>query len=686
MQDGFDRFELDLGASLLGPIPPHPEDDRTDVRFRVWAPRRQAVAVEFQQAGRTQVRSLERQAGGYFSADITGLPTGTLYRYLLDDDVRRPDPASRFQPQGVHGWSQVIDPRRFPWRDGSWPGLARDDLIIYEVHVGTFTAAGTFRGAVERIPELLELGVTAIELMPIAQCPGRWNWGYDGVNWFAVSHAYGTPDELRELVDACHRAGIAVLLDVVYNHLGPEGNYLNDFGPYFSHKHRTPWGPALGYDGKYARHVRHYVISNALYWLHEYHFDGLRLDAVHFMFDDSRVPVCHELSAAVRRLGRQLGRQLLVIGESNVFDRRLLRGGAVGPVSQNDDRGASRSRTLFEEVQAKLGADDGSDSPAVAELAGEELGLDAIWCDDFMHAALSLAHEGKQLSHRRYDGASDFAEVLYHGYLYELVEPNQPYRRATAGDRQLVADLPALVVGIQNHDTIGNHPHGERLAQSTSREFQRSLAALMLLYPTLPILFMGEEFAASAPFLFFVDFQDQHLREAVVRGRAREYAHHDWRDAPSPLADEAFYRSKRGEIQEGDAATWAWYRSLIAIRKRWRRMGLLSDRSLSVAADSRGLFLLQYRDPSHPARSAFVAARLTAARAPAGMPATVALDFVGSLMADSNRPREIVPDETLGERRGQLDLALNQAVVGFGAVDLQGTLNWSERRFPPPRQ
>ena len=407
--------------------------------FRVWAPRRQSVAVEILDGETRQSHPLKREEHGYFTGSVPGAGPHTLYQYLLDEQLRRPDPAARHQPHGVHGASEIIHPAAFPWTDLEWKGVTKRDLIIYELHIGAFTEEGTFRAAIERLPELIELGVTAAELMPVVQSPGRWNWGYDGVDLFAVRNTYGGPEDFKALVDACHASGLAVILDVVYNHLGPEGNYLADFGPYFSRKHHTPWGEALNFDGRHSQHVRQFIVDNAIHWLAEYHLDGLRLDAVHFMLDDSQPAILAEICEAVSKYAALSDRQVHLIAEANVYDRALL-------VSE-------KGSTTY----------------------------DAIWCDCFMHAVYTHAVPDLQLSHREYRGAADLVEVLRRGFVYEFAE-GQPVRVSAEQRNQSNSEehtrshIASFVTALQTHDGVGNHPHGKRLHHLTSPSFQKAAA------------------------------------------------------------------------------------------------------------------------------------------------------------------------------------------------------------------
>ena len=522
-------------------------------QFRVWAPHRRSVEVEVQRPGGPQRFPLQDQGDGYFSGVIRGVGPGDLYQYRLDATDLRPDPVTRFQPDGVHGWSEVIDPNGYPWGDGHWRGCEKNGLVIYELHIGTFTPGGTYASATKRLMELKDLGITAVELMPIAQSAGRWNWGYDGVNLYAPRETYGRPEELRAFVDVCHSIGLAVILDVVYNHLGPEGNYLAEFGPYFTNRYETSWGPALNYDGEQSDAVREYIIGNAVHWIDEYHFDGLRVDAIHYMFDQRRPSIVTEMQTALRERENQLGRRVLLIGETNVHDPQML-----APPS-----------------------------------AGGH-GLDAIWCDDFLHSMFAVVSPGQDLTHRQYRGAEDLALALQRGFVFE----GFPHQRVDASPPRERAELESLVMGIQNHDFIGNHPLGRRLHVAASPSVQRSAAALFLLYPSIPILFMGEEFAAPAPFHFFVDYGDPHLRAAVVHGRMNDYPQHDWSTAVLPISGEAFFQSQIGEMEAGDAGMYGWYRALIRIRRQWQDEGWLRSDCLQVTHQPQWhLYALRYTRP-----------------------------------------------------------------------------------------
>ena len=519
-----------IGATLVSDNVTH---------FRVWAPKREFVVVEAVNDRRTTRHPLNRDVDGYFAGSVKGITNGTLYQFNLDGNVSRPDPASRYQPQGVHGPSQVIDPNAFPWTDCHWQGLPKRDLVIYELHVGSFTNEGTFHAAERRIEELKSLGVTAVEIMPVAQSPGKWNWGYDGVNLFAVRNTFGTPDDFRSFVDACHASGIAVFLDVVYNHLGPEGNYLSEFGPYFTRRHHTPWGEAFNFDGRRSKHVREFIIQNAIFWLDEYHLDGLRLDAVHFLFDNSEVAILTELRQAVLDYEQSSRRKIHLIAEANVFDRQLLQPDVGHP-------------------------------------------YDAIWCDCLMHSIYSHGVPKVRLTQRRYQGAEDIANALARGYLFAGAQMTRiPTTSAAnnASDRDRFVD--SFVVALQTHDSVGNHPLGQRIHHLTSIDFQKAAATLVLLYPAIPMIFMGEECAADCYFSFFADFEDADLRRRVDQGRQREYTHHDWAGAVRPSDPKAFLNSKVTEAPKNESVQ-QWYQQILRFRKDGIKQKWLNSKSLQT--------------------------------------------------------------------------------------------------------
>lgn len=524
------HWQLDLGARPLG--------DRA-ARFRVWAPCARTVAVRLMEpAGKPFQRAaipLEARERGYFEATVPGVDPGSRYRYVLDGERERADPASRCQPDGVHGPSQLVDPDAFPWTDHGWSGLPLEDLILYELHTGTFTPEGTFPAIIPYLEYLRnELGVTAVELMPLAQFPGTRNWGYDGVYPFAPQFSYGGPDGLKALVDACHTKGLAVVLDVVYNHLGPEGNYLGDFATYFTDRYRTPWGPAINFDGPDSDEVRHYFISNALYWVTEYHVDALRLDAIHGIYDFSVRHILEELTETVHAEAARLGRRVLVMAESDLNDVRV-----------------------------------------IAPPAEGGYGLDAQWNDDFHHA-LHAPLTGEQFGYYQDFGRLDqLATALREGYVYS--GRHSAYRRRRHGNSSRGRPPRQFVVCAQNHDQVGNRAKGERLSALIPSEALKVAAATVLLAPSVPLLFMGEEYGETAPFLYFTDHGDPALVEAVRRGRRAEFASFGWQGmVPDPQDPRTFERSRLNlgdRLAPGHKSLLGWYRRLIALRKQWPALG-----------------------------------------------------------------------------------------------------------------
>jgi maltooligosyltrehalose trehalohydrolase len=497
-------------------------------RFSVWAPKARLVELVLLRDGKAESHPLVRGSDGVHGGTVRRVPAGSDYSYRLDGGPHRPDPVSRWRPLGVHGPSRVVDPAAFQWSDAAWRGLETADLVIYELHVGTFSSAGTFDGVIERLPALRELGVTALEIMPVAEFPGGRNWGYDGTSPYAVQSTYGGPNGLKRLVDAAHRAGLAVLLDVVYNHLGPEGNYLGDFGPYFSDRYRTTWGEGFNLDGPDSDEVRRYLVDNAVYWVTEFHLDGLRLDAADRIVDLSPVHLAEEIGEAVHAQGEALGRRTLVIAEIDANDPRWVRERAVGGY-----------------------------------------GLDAHWSDDFHHAvhvALTGEHTGYYAD---FTAPGALAKVLGERYVND--GRYSPHRRRRHG--RPAVDVPAdrFVVCVQNHDQTGNRARGERLAALVSPAALRLAAGILLLSPYVPLLFMGEEHGETNPFLYFVSHGDPALVEAVREGRRREFESFAWGgDIPDPQAEATFEASRpgweRAESPSG-ARLRALYRDLLRLRR-----------------------------------------------------------------------------------------------------------------------
>jgi maltooligosyltrehalose trehalohydrolase len=517
-------WRLELGASF---------GNASSVDFRVWAPKAHSMAVKIR-GSVGEPFPLSQDTTGYWTGTVQNISPGTRYQYLIDQTLERPDPASRSQPDGVPGPSEIIDPHAFSWTDRPWRGIPLERYIIYELHTGTFTAEGTFDAMISRLPYLRdEVGITAIELMPVAQCPGTRNWGYDGVYLFAPQHNYGGPDGLKRFVDACHAAGLAVIMDVVYNHLGPEGNYLGDFGPYFTDTYRTPWGSAINYDGPESDAVRHFAISNAVYWIHEYHIDALRLDAIHGIFDFSAKHLLQDIGEAVHAEGQRLNRQVHVIAESDLNDARI-----ISPISRGG------------------------------------YGLDGQWSDDFHHALHSVLTKERSGYYEDFGQLKDLANAIREGVVY--TGQFSSHRRRRHGNSFKQCAPAQIVVCAQNHDQIGNRAQGDRLSSLVSFEALKVANAAVLLAPYIPLLFMGEEYGETAPFLYFIDHGDPALIEAVRQGRKREFAAFGWTDIPDPYDQETFDRSKLRPCLETDRQQQAhvkWCRALIQLRKTIPALG-----------------------------------------------------------------------------------------------------------------
>ena len=511
--------------------------------FLVWAPRAQQVDVCIIEP-RERVVPMQAVGCGYFHAVVKGISAGALYRYRLNGEKERPDPASRYQPRGVHGPSQIID-SRFDWNDSRWYGLPLEKYVLYELHVGTFTPQGTFDAIIPRLATLKDLGVTAIELMPVAQFPGDRNWGYDGVYPYAVQASYGGPLALKRFVDACHQHGIAVALDVVYNHLGPEGNYLADFAPYFTDLYKTPWGQAINFDDAESDEVRRYFTDTALQWITDYHIDALRLDAIHAIVDPSARTFLEELSSTVHTKANELGRNVYLIPESNRNDARVV-------------------------------------SPP--EAGG--WGFDAVWNDDFHHSLHVLLTGERDGYYEDFCEVEDLAVAYREGFLYS--GQYSKYRRKRYGNSSKLIPAKRFVVYSQNHDQAGNRRVGDRLSQSLSFDQLKLAAGTVLLSPYIPMLFMGEEYAESAPFQYFVSHGDPALIEVVRKGRKDEFARFGWTgDIPDPESEATFLRCKlKWDLQNAGEhrILWHFYQALLRLRRDVPPLARLDKNALEVTS------------------------------------------------------------------------------------------------------
>jgi maltooligosyltrehalose trehalohydrolase len=545
-------------AARPGRLPVGAEITTEGVHFHVWAPRARLVEVVLDDGGLAV--ALAPRPGGYHGGVAEGATPGTRYRFRLDGGPLLPDPASRFQPEGPHGPSAVVDPSTFPWTDDGWPGVRLEGQVLYEMHVGTFTPEGTWEAAARELPELARAGITVIELMPVAEFPGRFGWGYDGVDVFAPTRLYGEPDDFRRFVDRAHALGLGVILDVVYNHLGPDGNYLKEFsGDYFTDRYPNDWGEAINFDGEGSGPVREFVLANAAHWIEEYHLDGLRLDATQQIYDASPEHILAALSRRVRAAAG--GRATLLIAENEPQDVRIVR-----------------------------------------PLEAGGYGLDAVWNDDFHHAAVVALTGLTAAYYSDYRGtAQEFVSVMKRGFLYQ----GQRYRwqKKRRGTSTIGLPPATFVTFIQNHDQIANSARGHRRHLLTSPGRYKAMTALMLLGPGTPLLFQGQEFGASAPFLYFADHKPE-LARLVRRGRAeflRQFpalaAPEMQKQLPDP-ADPATFQQSKLDLSERErhAETYALHRDLLALRREEAVFASQRPGGLDGAVLAEEAFVLRYFD------------------------------------------------------------------------------------------
>ncbi len=532
--------------------------------FTLWAPAAVDVAVHLISPEDRVIPLAQHE--GYWSGEVAGVSAGTRYFFNLNGVIDRPDPASRYQPDGVHGASEVIDHGDFSWADDAWEGVARGEMILYELHVGAFSPEGTFWTAIPRLEEIADLGINTVEIMPVAQFPGDRNWGYDGAFPFAVQNSYGGPEGFKAFVDAAHQTGLSVILDVVYNHLGPEGNYLGEFGPYFTNRYRAPWGSAINFDGPGSDQVRRYFFENAVAWFRDYHVDGLRVDAIHGIFDMSARPFLMELAEAVDEYADRSGRRCLLIAESDLNDSRVIR-----PRSQGG------------------------------------FGFAAQWSDDFHHAIHTLLTGETSGYYLDFGRIEHLVTAMRDGYAYS--GQYSRFRERCHGNS--AADLPAdqFVVFIQNHDQVGNRSSGDRLSGLVPFESLKLAAGVLLCSPFIPMLFMGEEYGEESPFLYFVSFGDEDLVRAVRSGRAGEFEDFEWRgEFPDPQDRGSFDRSKidwekRKSGRHGFILDY--YRELLHWRKEIPALAFPRKDGLKVSGIEEDRTIICYRQ--HDESEAFFA-------------------------------------------------------------------------------
>jgi maltooligosyltrehalose trehalohydrolase len=520
--------------------------------FRVWAPRAKQLTLRFIGSGDY---TMEPEANGHFRYSAPA-KAGDKYLYVVDRQKPVPDPVSRYLPEGVHGPTQIVDPDKFQWHDAGWRGLGLNDYVMYELHVGTFSQSGKFEGVIEKLEYLKHsLGVSVIELMPVAAFPGERNWGYDGVSPYAVQHSYGGPNGLKALVDAAHAVGLAVVLDVVYNHLGNEGNYLRMFAPYFTDRHHTPWGEAINYDGEGSEGVRRYFVENGLFWIREYHLDGLRLDAVQNIYDDSKPHILQEIRDSVQVLAGELGRQVCLIAETDENDAKLVR-------------------------TVKRGG----------------YGYDALWSDDFHHSIHAFLTGERSGYYQDFGDPRQIARALNEGFVFQ--GEHFKFWNRPRGAKPVDMPLPAHVICIQNHDQIGNRAFGERLTQLVSRGQHKLAASLLLLAPHTPMLFMGEEYDEANPFQFFTSYGDPELAKAVNKGRKQEFKDFGWNEIPDPQDPATFERSRLNwSLATGDNEMLRWYHALLELR---RQFVLTGERTCHVWSENSNETLLMQVPKENP--------------------------------------------------------------------------------------
>jgi len=585
--------------------------------FVVWAPLAKSISLHIISPAQPKI-ALSRDEQGYWKAVVDNVKANARYFYELDAGLIRPDPASFFQPEGVHQASQVVDHADFIWNDQKWHNFPLADYVIYELHPGTFTSLGTFRAIIEKIGYLKKLGINAIELMPVAQFPGKRNWGYDGVYPFAAQNSYGGPRGLKELVDACHRQSLAVILDVVYNHLGPEGNYLGQFAPYFTGKYKTPWGRAVNFDDSYSYGVRNYFAQNALYWFEHYHIDALRLDAAHGIIDMSAKHILGELCENTEEFCKKNNYKRYLIAESDLNDPKLVK---------------------------------------LKTLGG--YGLDAQWCDDFHHALHALLTKEDSGYYKDFGSLEHLSKAIKNGFVY--AGEFSRFRKRFHGFSSEGIQSSRFVVFSQNHDQIGNRLFGERLASLVSFERLKLAAGMVILSPYIPLLFMGEEYGEDAPFLYFIDHSDAALIKAVRQGRKREFSHFKWGKTPAdPQSPKTFVRSKldwNSRFLKRQRALFNFYQELIKLRKTVPAFARLSNKNMEITQLAQEQVILIYR--KYNKSKAIVIANFNEREAKAAVNIP---DGKWDKRIDSNDARWLGPGSALPKTlSGKTELCINRA-------------------------
>jgi len=527
--------------------------------FCVWAPKADSVAVHLV-SPRDKYFPLTKRERGYFFGKIEGVGHGSKYYYLLDKKIERPDPASRYQPDGVHGPSEVINTFLHQWSDKCWSGPKKQDLILYELHVGTYTASGTLEALIPCLDRLIDLGITAIELMPVGQFPGSRNWGYDVAYPYAVQNTYGRPESLQRLVGACHGKGLAVILDAVYNHFGPEGNYFGDFGHYFTERYHTPWGSAINFDGPGSDEVKRFYIENALMWINEFHLDGLRLDAIHAIEDRSAIPFLEKLAEVIHRQAERLGRRIYVLAESDLNDDRVI-----------------RPRTLG------------------------GFGMDAQWSDDFHHSLMTMVTGEQKSYYKDFGMVKHIARSFRTGYAY--TGQYSSFRERSHGRTPVLPDASKFIVFAQNHDQVGNQANSKRSGATVPFGALKLIAGVVFLAPFLPLLFMGEEYGETAPFYFFTDYSDPVLADAVYKGRVKEISAEGENGVPDPQDAVTFFMSRLDQRlfeQKKNSVLFEFYKNLILLRKELPVLNEsnLQDQEIITFEKERMLYVRRWRRSS----------------------------------------------------------------------------------------